>query len=119
MVVNRFDQASRFAAKLDPEGFLRWLLGAGIITQWAQLAGAEANRRLRGDYGGLARVFADLAGCRAAWEQVLGSWNMIESQAVNEWLAEGEARGEARGEAKGALQARREDLRILLEERFG
>ena len=35
MTLNRFDQASRYAAKLDPSGLLRWLLGAGVtFLRW-------------------------------------------------------------------------------------
>ena len=30
MTQNRFDQASRYAAKLDPPGFFRWLFGADV-----------------------------------------------------------------------------------------
>jgi predicted transposase YdaD len=44
-------------------------------------------------------------------------------QTWEQWVAEreqrAEARGEARGTAEGRLQARREDLRDLLQERFG
>ena len=32
MAVNRFDQASRYAAKLDPPGLLRWLLRWDAFT---------------------------------------------------------------------------------------
>jgi hypothetical protein len=80
---------------------------AAIIALWVQLAQAEPDRQLRGDYGGLALVLAELAGCRPAWEQALGNWNMVESQVVLGWLTE------------GSLRARRDDLRMLLEERFG
>src|SRR5262249_18557088 len=31
MVVTRFDRASRYGAKLDPVGFLRWLLGEATL----------------------------------------------------------------------------------------
>jgi len=51
----------------------------------------------------------------ALWRQVLEKWNMIESQQVLEWMAEGEAKGELRGE----LRASRNLLRDLLEARFG
>lgn len=37
--------------------------------------------------------------------------NLTESEQVLEWMAQ--------GEAQGALQARREDLRMVLEVRFG
>jgi hypothetical protein len=83
------------------------------------LASAETDPRKRGDYGALALVFAELAGCDSVWEQALKEWNMQESKQVLKWLSEGEARGEARGEVRGALRTRREDLRTLLEDRFG
>lgn len=88
---------------------------AGIITQWVQLAQAEPSSRLRGDYGGLALVFAELTRFRQAWQQALGGWNVTESQQVLEWMAQ----GKAEGEALGALQAHRTLLRNLLEDRFG
>ena len=35
MAMNPFDQASRYAAKLDPAGFLAWLLGAAVVfVRW-------------------------------------------------------------------------------------
>src|SRR5208283_1122779 len=79
----------------------------GIITQWLELACAEPDERRRGDYGGLALVFAELAGCRPAWKQALQGWNMQVSQQVLEWQAE------------ATLRTPREDLRTLLEDRFG
>jgi len=60
--------------------------------------------RKRGDYGGL-------AGCRAPWKEALKERNMLQSQQVLEWQAEGEARGR--------IQSLREVLRNLLEDRFG
>jgi hypothetical protein len=62
---------------------------------------------LRGDYGGLALVFAELAGRLPRWQQALEGWNVIESQQVLEW------------QRQSAVKARREDLRVLLEHRFG
>jgi hypothetical protein len=63
----------------------------------------------------LALVFAEPVGRRPVWKQALEKWNMIESQQVLEWMAEGEAKGELRGE----LRASRTYLRDLLEARFG
>lgn len=76
---------------------------AGIMTRWKELAGQEPDARRRSDYGGLALVFAEAAGRRAVWKEALKGWNMVESQQVREWMAEGEARGEARGEANALL----------------
>jgi hypothetical protein len=72
-----------------------------IIQQWLQVASAEPDARRRGDYGGLALVFAEAAGCRPLWKQALQGWNMVQSQQVEEWMAEGEARGEVKGEIRG------------------
>jgi hypothetical protein len=85
--------------------------GAAIITQWVQLAQAEPDSRLRADYGGLALVFAELTPSRQQWQQALQGWNVVESQQVLEWMAQ--------GEAKGALRIRRDDVRAVLEDRFG
>jgi hypothetical protein len=64
----------------------------GIIDRWLELAGAEPDARRRADYGGLALVFSDAAGCRAAWHRALEGWNMIQSQTVLEWMAQAEAK---------------------------
>lgn len=55
-----FDQAARFAAKLDPDGFYRRALA------------------------GLGCVFADLAKRLPRWRRGLEGWNMLESTIVNE-----------------------------------
>jgi hypothetical protein len=83
----------------------------GIIEQWLTIARAEPDQRKRGDYGGLALVFAELAGCRPAWKEALKEWNMQQSQQVLEWQAE--------AALQATLQTRRDDLRMLLEDRFG
>jgi hypothetical protein len=81
-----------------------------IIQQWLELARQEHDSRRRGDYGGLALVFAEAAKRLPVWKDTLKGWNMVESQQVLEWIAEGEAKGEAKGEANALLQ--------LLELRF-
>jgi hypothetical protein len=78
----------------------------GIIQQWLGLASAEPDEHRRGDYGGLAEILADAAGCRPAWKQALKGWNMVQSQVVLEWIAQGKAEGKA------------EDILRLLELRF-
>jgi hypothetical protein len=83
----------------------------GIIDQWKALAMQEPDSRLRGDYGGLALVFAEAAKRWPIWKPHLKEWNMIESQQVLEWLAKGEARGEARGETNSLVR--------VLEKRHG
>ncbi len=81
------------------------------MERWKQLALAEPDGRRRAEYGALALVYAEAARRRAAWKQALEKWNMIESQQVLEWMAE--------GEAKGQLREARVLLRVLLEDRFG
>jgi hypothetical protein len=58
---------------------------AGIIAEWRRLALTEPSDQRRADYGGLALVFAELAGRRAAWDQALEDWNVRQSQQVLEW----------------------------------
>lgn len=67
---------------------------AGIIQRWIELAAQEADSRRRGDYGGLALVFAEAADRLPVWKEALKEWNVIESQQVLEWMAMGEAKGE-------------------------
>src|SRR5262249_44872996 len=79
---------------------------------------AEPDSRLRGDYGGLALVFAEAVGRRDAWKQALEGWNVVESVQVREWMAEGEARGEerrggrGRGVGKGGAVLRQLGIRL-------
>jgi hypothetical protein len=153
MTPNVYDQASRYAAKLDPPSLLRRLLrGASpapvfdrwldtrrlafpgnlertcdlvasiaeprIMEQWKRLAEPEADRVRRADYGGLALVFAEAAGRLAVWKNALEGWNMVESQQVLEWMAQGEAKGKAEGLAEGEVKDRVSALLRLLELRF-
>jgi hypothetical protein len=73
---------------------LPWVVlmqGAGqaeIIEEWRRLALQEPDADLRGDYGGLALVFADLARRRTAWRRALEGWNVQRSRQVMEWMAE-------------------------------
>jgi hypothetical protein len=66
----------------------------GIIQRWLELAQAEPNSQRRGEYGGLARVFAEATPHFSSWNQTLKGWNMRDSQVVQEWIAEGEIIGE-------------------------
>jgi hypothetical protein len=63
-----------------------------IIGQWKRLAEGEPDVHRRADYGGLALVFAELAGRLAAWRQALEGWSMQQSQQVLEWQREAEIR---------------------------
>lgn len=76
----------------------------GIIQRWIELASQETDSRRRGDYGGLALVFAEAAKRLPVWKEALKEWNVIESQQVLEWMAMGEAKGEARGEINSLLE---------------
>jgi hypothetical protein len=70
---------------------------AGIIERWKGMASAESDERRRGEYGQLALVFAEAAGCAPAWKNALKEWNVKQSQQVLEWQAE--AKAEAKAEA--------------------
>ena len=58
---------------------------------------AEPDERRRGEYGGLALVFAEAADRKPVWKEALKGWNMKVSQQVLEWQAE--AKTEAKIEA--------------------
>jgi hypothetical protein len=83
---------------------------------------SDSGRRHRTDYGGLALVFAELAGCREIWKQALEGWSVEQSQQVLEWQAEarkqGKAEGITEGEAKGIAEGIAESVLRLLERRF-
>lgn len=76
-----------------------------MMTRWQELARTEPDLKRQADYGGLALVFAEAAGRRPAWKEALKEWNVIQSQQVLEWMAQGEAKGEARGKAESILRA--------------
>jgi hypothetical protein len=66
---------------------------ASAIADWRRLGEAEPDRRRRGDYGALARIFAELTGWKEAWHRALEDWNVQESPIVNEWIAQGRSQG--------------------------
>jgi len=76
-----------------------------IIAQWLELAQQEPDTGRRGDYGGLAVVFAEAAGRKPMWKQALEGWNVKESEQVLEWMAEGKAEGKAEGLIEGEMNA--------------
>ena len=82
-----------------------------MIQQWVRLASAEPDAARRGDWGGLALVFAEAAGCRQPWQAALKEWNVIQSQQVLEW--------QAQARSEGRIEGRIETLIDLLEARFG
>ncbi len=70
---------------------------AATVAEWRRLADAEPDAVRRGNYGGLARVFANLIKRQGVWRKGLEGWNVERPDIVLEWEATGEARGEARG----------------------
>lgn len=72
---------------------------ASCLLAWVSLMdGGDAAENLAewkrlAEYGGIALLFADLAGRRETWKPLLEDWNMPESQVVKEWIAMGEERG--------------------------
>jgi hypothetical protein len=74
------------------------------MSLWKFLAEAEPNERLRSDYGGLALVFAEAAGCHEPWKKALEGWNVRQSQQVLEWQREARVEGRAEGKAEALLR---------------
>jgi hypothetical protein len=88
------------AAEQSLWGLLFWVAlmrGGGVpgtIARWVEVVTQVApGRRERADLGKVALVFAELAGCRPAWEQALRNWDMTESQLFLEWTAEAKEAG--------------------------
>lgn len=80
---------------------------ADVVTEWRRLAEQEPNARLRGDYAGLALLFAELAERRGVWEKGLEGWNVQRSKIALEW------------ETRGQVKALRADMLRVLRFRFG
>jgi hypothetical protein len=90
----------------------------GIIQRWIELASQEPDSARRGDYGGLALVFAEAAKRLSVWKEALMEWNVIESQQVLEWMAMGEAKGETKGKAEGEVKGKADSVLRVLAKRF-
>ncbi len=88
-----------------------------VVEYWKRLASAEVDPHKRGDYGGLARVFAELCGRGQLWTKALEGWNVEVSQVVLEWQAQALERGLAQGRAE-MLPLLRENLMELMRTRF-
>jgi hypothetical protein len=71
----------------------------GLIAAWCRLAGAEPDRRRRGDYAALAGFFAELTPWEATWRQALEDWNVEESRIISYWQAKALEKGLAEGRA--------------------
>lgn len=90
----------------------------GTIETWKSLAAAEADERRRGDYAGLALVFAEAAGSLPAWREALKGWNVRQSQQVLEWQEEARREGRQQGLAEGRAEERVASLLDVLGTRF-
>ena len=77
---------------------------AAAVQEWVRLAGEETSAERRRDYAGLARVFAERAGCLPAWERALEGFDMWQSQVIKEWKDEGRKEGRQEGQRE-AMQA--------------
>ncbi len=77
---------------------------ASIMERWKELALAEPDEKRRGEYAGLALVFADAADCKPAWKEALKGWNMKQSPQVLEWMAEGRNEGRIEGKRQAILR---------------
>jgi hypothetical protein len=79
-----------------------------IMGEWKRLALAEPEERRRADYGGLALVFAELAGRWVSWKKALEGWSMKQSQQVLEWQAEARKEGRIEGHKEGRIEGHKE-----------
>jgi hypothetical protein len=91
---------------------------SGILDEWKRLADQEPDGTLRADFGGLALVFAELAGHGPAWRKALEGWNVRQSQQVLEWQEEARKEGRQEGRQEGLVEQARADLLRALERRF-
>ena len=64
-------------------------------------------------------VFAAAAKRWESWKNALKGWDMVESQQVLEWMAQGRTEGRREGEARGELRGKKDVLLLQLRERFG
>src|SRR6185437_2659417 len=78
----------------------------GIITRWVMALARDLNVRRRADLVNMGLTLASLKECSGDWNEALKRWKMQESPFILEMTA-------------GArLETKREDLRVLLPERF-
>lgn len=106
-----------------PRTLLPWIplmTGAddvGMIERWKRAAEAEPDIWRRGNYGGLAEVFAEAAGREKLWLKELEGWNVRKSTVVEGWRQEGRVEGRVEGELRalvagvlGVLEAKFESV---------
>jgi hypothetical protein len=77
----------------------------GNITEWLRLAAVDTDAGRRSDWGGLALVFAEAAGCEEVWKQALKGWNVIASKQVQEWQAQAKTEGKREGKTEGKAES--------------
>lgn len=92
---------------------VRWHELLWFALSWA------IRRRPGQERSDLLKVATESQSTVAGQQEVHRMSEIIEGSWEQELLARGEARGEAQGEARGRVLSRRDDLRLLLEERFG
>jgi hypothetical protein len=79
------DVLAGVVAGTEARAVLAWLplLAGGdepeVVAEWARLAGEEPDLRRRADLGGVAEVFAELAGRGTVWSPVLEGWSVERS----------------------------------------
>jgi hypothetical protein len=74
------------------------------------LAREEPDAQRRGDYAGLAKVFAERAGCLPAWEKALEDPEVWQSQVIRGWRDQ--------GRREGQVEVQRQSLLKVLQARF-
>ena len=83
---------------------------AEVIDMWLRLLDAKVPEERRGDVAVVALQFAELAGCRIAWNRTWEGRNMIESMVYKEIMQ--------RGGEIAKVQIKRDDLLFLVQEKF-
>lgn len=117
-----YAQVARSLEPLAGRDKMRWYDLMGFLLGWGQYR--------RRDPAEVARLHAIAAASHAnvALQEEIRTMSQATEQTWVDWarehftaegIAQGEARGLALGEARGALRACRENLRFLLERRFG
>jgi hypothetical protein len=107
---------------------------AGCLLAWAPLmrggdrpdtirarkeaADQEPDRQRRGNYRGVAWIFAGLAGCLNPWREALEDWDVEESALFLEWHGKGLEEGKEIGKEIGRAETLHNNLLRTLQVRF-
>jgi hypothetical protein len=81
-----------------------------VIRRWRDLAMRQQRLDLRGSYGSLALVFAEMAGRKAIWQTGLEGFDMQESTIMRQWRKDGIEVGRKEGLEVGRQEGRQEGL---------